>query len=245
VPDASTRERVKQGVIAAIATGAIVSSAAHVSAHALGKSWLAGSLAAKITGVTLLGAVAAGSLVAPDLVASRLGPAPAPASAHKSHKTRVPPELPKWWVATAPEPPAGDTSAVAAGEHAASPEPVGPELEPASAEDSVSDRLGQPANGASSALPPPTGSLAAELRLLDRASRALSRGELVSARALLQQHRTSFANPVMVDEREGLELIVRCQLDATAAQADARAFLARAAHSVLSARVARACGRTR
>ncbi len=217
VPDARVRERVKQGVAAAIVTGAVVSSAAHVSAHAAAKSWLAGSLAAKITGVALLGAVAAGTVVAPSVLAPRA----TPAAAHRTSRARGP-SLPA-------RPALSDTLPERPTSREMLPE------RPASRE--------TPAESTRAA--PPSDSLADELRLLDRASVALSRGDPTTARTLLEQHRAQFARPVMIEEREGLELIARCQLDRSSAQADARAFLARAARSVLSARVARACGRTR
>jgi len=95
------------------------------------------------------------------------------------------------------------------------------------------------APAAAANLPRDEGSLSAELRLLERAQRALREEQPERALALVHEHRTTFPAGALVEERSGIEAIARCMLG----QGDdaARAFLARAPGSPLAARVRKEC----
>lgn len=54
-------------------------------------------------------------------------------------------------------------------------------------------------------------SLAEELRLISAASKSMNSGNIQNAMTLLQTHRTRFANGIMVQERNGLEIIALCK----------------------------------
>jgi hypothetical protein len=83
--------------------------------------------------------------------------------------------------------------------------------------------------------------LTQETELLSRAAQLLAQRDVAGARALLDEHRRSFRQPLLREEREGLLVLGRCVEDPSAAREQARLFLARAPASVLVARIASAC----
>lgn len=84
-------------------------------------------------------------------------------------------------------------------------------------------------------------SLPAELKLLKAASEALSRGDLVRGSTLLREHRQRFAQPMLREERDGLELVARCQRGDQDARASALKFIAEHGSSMVTATIKQAC----
>jgi hypothetical protein len=85
------------------------------------------------------------------------------------------------------------------------------------------------------------GQLRAELTLLDRAGARLAQGDLAACLATLAEHRQQFPQALLVEEREGLELLVRCMKAPRLARASAQQFLASHAGAMLGARIRAAC----
>jgi hypothetical protein len=84
-------------------------------------------------------------------------------------------------------------------------------------------------------------SLQGELKLMQSVSEAVARGDHRAADALLGQHQTRYARPLMREEREGFAAMVGCMAQSSGAGAAARAFVRRHPQSLLRARVQRAC----
>jgi hypothetical protein len=83
--------------------------------------------------------------------------------------------------------------------------------------------------------------LPAELQLLKLASEALAHGDVTRGRRLLREHRQRFAVPILRQEREGLELVARCQQNDAQARAQAAAFLAANQATMVAVTIRKAC----
>jgi hypothetical protein len=213
-------------VSAVLITGVVASSAVQAGAQAGVKTLLGSSLAAKLAGATLLSAVAVGAGLAPTWM--QPDRAPVHTRAERTREARP---------VRAREPSARTADALELN--------AAVEVAPASADEAPT--LEEPSGVEALPVAPTSsvGILAAELALLDRASEALSRREPAVARVLLAQHRTRFGKPALAEERDALDLIARCQLDDDSVQVDVKTFLSRASQSVLGARVANSCPRSR
>jgi RNA polymerase sigma-70 factor (ECF subfamily) len=85
--------------------------------------------------------------------------------------------------------------------------------------------------------------VAAEAELLRQAEVARKAGDAPHALALLDEHRTRFANGVLVPEREAERVVVLCALGrAGEARSAAAAFLRDWPRSPLAGRVRATCG---
>jgi len=84
-------------------------------------------------------------------------------------------------------------------------------------------------------------SLRTEMTMLHEASVALDRGELETAAARLEAHRTQYPNGQLSQERQGLQVLARCMANEASSASAARAYLRSAPQGVLFARVERAC----
>ena len=85
----------------------------------------------------------------------------------------------------------------------------------------------------------PSDTLRAELALLGRAQAALRAGRFQEAFALASEHRRTFPEGVMKEERMGVAALAECALSPQ--RGEAQAFLKQAASSPLAARVRKAC----
>jgi hypothetical protein len=90
-------------------------------------------------------------------------------------------------------------------------------------------------------LAPEGGQLRAELMLLDRAGARLAQGDMAGCLATLAEHRQQFPQALLVEEREGLELLVRCMKAPRLARPSAKQFLASHAGAMLNVRIRAAC----
>jgi hypothetical protein len=88
---------------------------------------------------------------------------------------------------------------------------------------------------------PAPSTLGQELKLLAEAQAALRADAPQRALALVAQHRASFPNGVMKEERQGIEALASCALGRDY-RAQAEQFLKSAQSSPLAARVRKACG---
>jgi hypothetical protein len=89
----------------------------------------------------------------------------------------------------------------------------------------------------------PNQDLDAEMKLIRAADAALRGGRSSEALSLLAQHSEQHPSGLLVQEREGLSLLARCQSGGRAAvQAAAERYLARAPRSPLAPRLRSACG---
>ncbi len=86
------------------------------------------------------------------------------------------------------------------------------------------------------------GSLAQETALLRRASERLAQRELNAAFKLLEEHRASFRQSQLAEERNGLFVLARCLRSPSEAAREARSFIASAPSSLLAPRLVAACG---
>ena len=83
--------------------------------------------------------------------------------------------------------------------------------------------------------------LAFEVALLRQLGEAVARRDTSEARSLLAQHRARFAQPALLEERQGFQALVRCMEHSPGALVSSRAFVARYPNSVLTARVLHEC----
>lgn len=88
---------------------------------------------------------------------------------------------------------------------------------------------------------PAPSTLGQELKMLAEAQAALRAGAPERALALVVQHRASFPDGVMKEERQGIEALASCALGRDY-RAQAEQFLRSAQSSPLAARVRKACG---
>lgn len=233
-PAAGDKARIQQRLAAqlgaAVFTTALVADAAGCSgANAVAttslapkSAWLGG------LGKALLSAAALGGAG----LALWLG-APAPHAAPATLAPRVAPSAPS--VAAVP------SQAVAP---AVAPELVAAPQEvpaPAAQEDTPKAqrkaKVGLPAAATPS---PHPDTLGAELALLGRAQAALRAGRPAEAQALAAEHRATYPNGLMKEERMGVAALAECALSPDN-RAEAKAFLAQSANSPLAARVRKAC----
>ena len=83
--------------------------------------------------------------------------------------------------------------------------------------------------------------LSAEMALVRTASDALARGDESAALAALREHAHRFASGSLRVERDGLRAIAECSRETGPSNASAKRFLRMYPHSLLSARVTKAC----
>jgi hypothetical protein len=83
--------------------------------------------------------------------------------------------------------------------------------------------------------------LDAEVVMLRLLEEAVSRRDTREAERLLMQHRARFAQPVLLEERQGFSALVGCMEHGGRGLAAARTFVARYPNSVLTPRVLREC----
>lgn len=83
--------------------------------------------------------------------------------------------------------------------------------------------------------------LAAEMALVRTASEALARGDQPAALAALREHAQRFAKGSLRIERDGLSAIAECTQKSAPSDASAKRFLRMYPHSLVSARVTKAC----
>ena len=95
--------------------------------------------------------------------------------------------------------------------------------------------------GAASPAPGATDELAAEIRQIAAADRALARGELQRALELAREHAAAHPQGQLVLERTAIELGARCQLGAPGAAEAAAAFLREHADAPAAAKVRTRC----
>jgi hypothetical protein len=88
---------------------------------------------------------------------------------------------------------------------------------------------------------PSADDLAAEMALVRAASDALAQGDEQAALTALREHARRFANGNLRVERAGLTAIAECSRDSAPSNASAKRFLRTHPHSLLSARVTKAC----
>jgi hypothetical protein len=124
--------------------------------------------------------------------------------------------------------------------------PESPELAPTSVPELPKTHgraLLKPRAGAGAAQAPAAkqvDTLAEELALLGRAQAALRAGRATEAQSLAAEHRVTYPNGLMKEERMGVAALAECALSPEN-RAEAKAFLAAAANSPLAARVRKAC----
>lgn len=80
-----------------------------------------------------------------------------------------------------------------------------------------------------------------ELTLLERASDLLAAGDFEGCLQNLAQHRQRFPAAMLVQERDGLEVLARCMKSPRLARAGAQRFVAAHAGGLLNARIRTAC----
>ncbi len=181
--------------------------------------------------------IAAGAAGATQLSAE---PEPAHTSTHAAQNEAVAsptgPELPR--------PPA---------DAAPPPMPAEPEEEPVVFEETppaphhsaVSDEPGRPRpprpQTRPAPRPAPASSLSDELRLIQEAQQALSRDQPRQALAALAEHRSSFPDGSMREDREALRVVALCKRGDADRDAAARAFRRRWPRSLFSQRIETAC----
>lgn len=83
--------------------------------------------------------------------------------------------------------------------------------------------------------------LGSETALLRTASEAIARGDESAALAALASHAQQFPQGSLREERDGLRAIAECTRDTAPSSASAKRFARAYPHSMLSARVAKAC----
>lgn len=83
--------------------------------------------------------------------------------------------------------------------------------------------------------------LAAEMALVRAASVALAEGDQAAALAALREHARRFASGSLRVERDGLSAIAECTQKSGPSDASAKRFLRMYPHSLMSARVTKAC----
>lgn len=255
-PDADARSRVRQRIGAAVAVGgALVTGSASASAAGVGASAgaaagaskaLAGAGAAKVLassvstwtvgaklsawiGVGLFASITGGvvfhELGAPATTTVSVS---APSGAAEVARARgrglaAPTTLPKLVL----EAHALDVEAV-----------------PSTAVDLANESAPVTANsdGAVSAKPASSSAVLEDLRLLQRASRALRAGDAAEARTLLAEHQRRFPRSVVKQERTGLVLLTRCSPDAgEGVRMEAERFLKAQPNSPLAEAVRKQC----
>jgi hypothetical protein len=86
------------------------------------------------------------------------------------------------------------------------------------------------------------GSLARETALLRRASERLAQRELNAALSLLEEHRKSYRQSQLAQERNGLFVLAHCLRSPSEAAREARSFIASTPTSLLAPRLVAACG---
>jgi hypothetical protein len=225
-PDAAARARVRRRLAVAVTAAALggapatkvgAAQSAGISKGLWGawfgaKGWVAAALViAGVSGVAL--------------TAVRRGAAPAPSAATTAAREPQPVRLTQ--SITPPRP------------QLSAPLPAQPSSE-ASVPPRVVPKAGRRLAEGTRRVVAPSG-LARERALLARAAERLAQGDVSAARALLDEHSSSFRRPQLREEREGLLVLARCLEDPSAARAQAQQFIARAPASVLIARIASAC----
>jgi hypothetical protein len=128
---------------------------------------------------------------------------------------------------------------------AGAPAPAAPAVEPAPTAEpaSASVRPVKSRARAAASAAPTAGDLAAELRLLRRARRALAAGDLASAREVLSTHAQAFPTGQLAPERDALAVELSCRTDPVRGREARAVFLARHAGSPHAGRVrGLACG---
>jgi hypothetical protein len=169
----------------------------------------------------------------------------------EQRNTRAPAERAAPQVVSAPTP-AALAFAKAARDEAAANAPVNETVAPriAAAQEAAprgeSKHVAAPRKVAASqveapAAAPTASTLGQELKMLAEAQAALRAGAPERALALAAQHRASFPDGVMKEERQGIEALAGCALGRDY-RAQAEQFLQSAQSSPLAARVRKACG---
>lgn len=229
-PSADARLRVRRGVAAALATGVGATIASQAIAQGSVKAGLFSGISAKLLGagtavvVVSALAVTAPKLTAPDTSFRRQAAAhadthraPAKPTVISVEERAVPPSEPRFEAVAVPasEPPQSVRKETHARPHARRHAPEIPIVE--------------------------IDQLRSETALLNRASQAISQGDLAEAERVLEQHAAQFRRSALGEERDGLRTLVRCMQNPTRAKAQGTRFVARAPESVLAQRVMRAC----
>jgi hypothetical protein len=269
--DPDTRVRVRQAVAASIAlsaaAGGSVAPGALPSAHAAASSSqvLAGAAHTTLGGkvglavfASKLGAVATaavaaagigyGALHTPERSAPVHLPDPRTASmqaARTPEPTVHPSAQESAREQLADQPPTPDQAPL---EDAAQADSLARDMAPASEpslarEGNVRFDVPRSAPKQQSALPTRShaSTLRSETALLRVASDAIARGDEAAALAALAQHAQQFPRGSLREERDGLRAIAECTRDTAPSAASAEGFTRTYPHSMLSARVAKAC----
>jgi len=236
--DSDDRARVKRKLFAQLGIGvaagtSTVSGSAGASAGAAGASGGAATGAwgtALVTKVAMVAGIAGG--VVGMTLAMLHGPVPAP----------IPASPP---VAAPPASSTVETPLPAPRQPLDVPDESIPTVSP-SARPAVPPRPVRPAPVPSVGrqdLPPGPSTVGAEAALLRRADSALKSGDPSRARALLDEHASTFPRGILSEEREAERVIVLCALGQVAqARAAAATFLRARPRSPLAARVRGSCG---
>jgi hypothetical protein len=176
---------------------------------------------------------------ATDAVAAPRATPELPAAVEHEPQPSAQPQPARVAVRAKPRPPAAESTPAAAATAPQSAPTTAATPAAATAAASTGSTASQPQ---ASQIAPGSASARAELRVIQRATLALKRGELHAAQSALREHERLFPHGVLVEERVALRALATCRDGrGVEGRADAARFLARYPDSPLAERVRSAC----